>query len=47
MAKKTISRTTNESNLRYFSKLLIGIEHFIFFGDTAWIRTGQQDNRMG
>lgn len=43
MAKKTISRTTNESNLRYFSKLLIGIEHFIFFGTLLGL---ERDNKI-
>jgi hypothetical protein len=32
MAEKAVSRITNEDNLRFFSDLLVGIEHFVFFG---------------
>jgi hypothetical protein len=32
MAKKAVSRETNQENLTYFCKILEGIEHFVFFG---------------
>ena len=43
MVKKSVSRETNEENLHYFTKLLSGCEHFVFFGTLLGL---VRDNRL-
>jgi hypothetical protein len=43
MIKKSVSRETNEENLRYFTNLLSSCEHFVFFGTLLGL---VRDNRI-
>ena len=43
MVKKPVSRETNEENLLYFTNLLSGCEHFVFFGTLLGL---VRDNRL-